>query len=121
MLNCIAVGLGGFIGSVLRYLAGKIPLPSSGGFPASTLAVNVLGSFAIGLLAALAAKHSGFSPRLLLFMKAGVCGGFTTFSTFSLESLELIRAGACGTAAAYMLLSAALGVLAAALAMALVK
>ena len=121
MLNCIIAGLGGFAGSVLRYLAGKLPLGSTTGFPVNTLLINVLGSFVIGLIAALGAKYSGLDSRLVLFLKVGLCGGFTTFSTFSLETFELIRAGACGTAAAYAVLSAVLGVLAVLLAAALVK
>lgn len=121
MLNCIVIGLGGFIGSVLRYLAGKLTLAPHTAFPLNTLLINVLGSFAIGLIAALVARDPGLNPRLVLFARVGLCGGFTTFSTFSLETLELIRAGAYGTAAAYAVLSAVLGVLAVLLAAALVK
>ena len=112
MLNCIIAGLGGFAGSVLRYLAGKLPLGQTTGFPVNTLLINVLGSFVIGLIAALGAKYSGLDSRLVLFLKVGL---------FSLETFELIRAGACGTAAAYAVLSAVLGVLAVLLAAALVK
>ncbi len=122
MLDCIAVGLGGFIGSVLRHLAGKLPLGgASQGFPLATLLINVLGSFAIGLIAALAARRPELDARLLLFARVGLCGGFTTFSTFSLETFELLRAGSCGAAALYALLSAALCVLAVLLAHLLVK
>ena len=121
MLNCIIAGLGGFVGSVLRYLAGKLPLGQTTDFPVNTLLIKVLGSFVIGLIAALGAKYSGLDSRLVLFLKVGLCGGFTTFSTFSLETFELIRAGACGTAAAYAVLSAVLGVLAVLLAAALVR
>ena len=122
MLDCIAVGLGGFIGSVLRHLAGKLPLGGAAqGFPLATLLINVLGSFAIGLIAALAARRPELDARLLLFARVGLCGGFTTFSTFSLETVELLRAGACGAAALYALLRAALCVLAVLLAHLLVK
>ncbi len=121
MLECVVVGLGGFLGSVLRYLAGRLPLGVQSGFPVNTLIINVLGSFIIGLIAALGAKYSGLDSRLVLFLKTGLCGGFTTFSTFSLETFELLRAGAYGTAAAYALLSAVLGVLAVLLASALVR
>ena len=121
MLDCLAVGLGGFAGSVLRYLAGKLPLQSAGGFPYVTLMINVLGSFAIGLIAAVAAKHADIDPRLVLFLRVGLCGGFTTFSTFSSEPFSLLRAGSYGGAAAYVLLSVLLGVLAVFLAHALVK
>lgn len=121
MLNCVIVGLGGFAGSVLRYLAGKLPLGAASGFPVNTLIINVLGSFVIGILAALGSKYSDFDPRLMLLLKVGLCGGFTTFSTFSLETFELIRAGSYGTAAAYAVLSAVLGVLAVLLAHVLVR
>lgn len=121
MLDCLAVGLGGFAGSVLRYLAGKLPLQSPEGFPYVTLMINVLGSFAIGLIAAVAAKHADIDPRLVLFLRVGLCGGFTTFSTFSSETFSLLRAGSYGGAAAYALLSVLLGVLAVFLAHALVK
>ena len=121
MLDCLAVGLGGFAGSVLRYLAGKLPLQSAEGFPYVTLMINVLGSFAIGLIAAVAAKHADIDPRLVLFLRVGLCGGFTTFSTFSSETFSLLRAGSYGGAAAYVLLSVLLGVLAVFLAHVLVK
>lgn len=121
MLDCIVIGLGGFTGSVLRYLAGKIPHGNPAGFPINTLLINVLGSFVIGLAAAFAAKHSGLNPRLVLFIKVGLCGGFTTFSSFSLETFSLLRSGSYGTAVTYAILSAALGVLAVVLAHALVK
>ena len=121
MLDCLAVGLGGFAGSVLRYLAGKLPLQSPEGLPYVTLMINVLGSFAIGLIAAVAAKRADIDPRLVLFLRVGLCGGFTTFSTFSSETFSLLRAGSYGGAAAYVLLSVLLGVLAVFLAHALVK
>ena len=121
MLDCIVIGLGGFTDSVLRYLAGKIPHGNPAGFPINTLLINVLGSFVIGLAAAFAAKHSGLNPRLVLFINVGLCGGFTTFSSFSLETFSLLRSGSYGTAVTYAILSAALGVLAVVLAHALVK
>ncbi len=121
MLDCLAVGLGGFAGSVLRYLAGKLPLQSPEGFPYITLMINALGSFAIGLIAAGAAKHADIDPRLVLFLRVGLCGGFTTFSTFSSETFSLLRAGGYVGAAAYVLLSVLLGVLAVFLAHVLVK
>lgn len=110
MLNCLAVGLGGFVGSVLRYLVGKIPIKNPCGFPINTFLINILGSFVIGCIVAVAAKNLSINPRLMLFLKVGVCGGFTTFSTFSLESGELIKSGQILTAAVYAILSFALGV-----------
>ena len=76
MLNCLAVGAGGFLGAVLRYLCSLLPLGRDGGFPVGTLLVNVLGAFAIGLIAAAAARHAALSPRMILFLKTGICGGF---------------------------------------------
>ena len=93
-LNCLFVGLGGFVGSVLRYLVGFIPTDAVATFPIKTLAINIVGSFVIGLVCALASKLGAtMNPQLLLFLKVGLCGGFTTFSTFALESNSLIQAG----------------------------
>ena len=94
MLNCLAVGVGGFVGSVLRYLVSMIPLDKTGSFPVNTLLINVLGAFAIGAITALGAKTAGLYPRLTLLLKTGICGGFTTFSTFALETARgLSKAG----------------------------
>lgn len=108
MLNCLAVGAGGFVGAVGRYLLGLVPANLGGttiGVICTTFAINVIGSFAIGLIAAVSSRQANFSPELLLFLKVGICGGFTTFSTFSLESLQLIESGAWGLAALYMVAS----------------
>ena len=103
MAECLFVGIGGFIGSVCRYLIGLIPLSPS-------LVINVAGAFAIGLIAAAAAKNADISPRIVLLLKTGICGGFTTFSTFALEISDLVRGGSWAAAVAYMLLSLILGV-----------
>ena len=105
--NCIAVGCGGALGSVCRYLLGFLPVPHEG-FPFVTLGVNILGAFLIGLVIAFAGKHGGADPRWILFLQVGFCGGFTTFSTFSLESYTLIKAGQKGTAVLYIALSVGL-------------
>ena len=110
MAECLFVGIGGFIGSVCRYLIGLMPLSPSNGFPVKTLVINVAGAFAIGLIAAAAAKNADISPRIVLLLKTGICGGFTTFSTFALEISDLVRGGSWAAAAAYMLLSLILGV-----------
>ncbi len=89
--NCLYIGLGGALGAVSRYLFGLIPLRHSSGFPLTTLIVNVLGAFCIGLIVALAAKSMITNPHIVLFLKTGICGGFTTFSTFSLESSQLLK------------------------------
>ena len=110
MINCIMVGIGGFIGSVCRYLIGLLPIGGSSGFPIKTLAINVIGSFCIGLIAALAAKNEGLNPHMVLLLKVGICGGFTTFSTFAYESTELIKSGHTLTAFLYICVSVLLGV-----------
>lgn len=121
MLNCICVGIGGFFGSILRYLIGLIPVNPTDGFPVKTLVINILGAFALGLIAALASKNSSFDPHLLLLLKVGVCGGFTTFSTFAYEATGLMQSGSTVLGITYMLLSMILGVCAVILAQMLIK
>ncbi len=108
MLNCLAVGLGGFMGAVGRYWLGLLPV-SSGGFPLMTLLINVLGSLAIGLLVGLMERGSGLSQYLILFLKVGVCGGFTTYSTFALETCTLLSGGRVIMALTYVAASLLLG------------
>ncbi len=112
MIDCLIVGIGGFLGSVCRYLIGLLPMKAGHGFPVKTLLINVAGAFVIGLIAALGAKGKAMDPRFVLMLKVGVCGGFTTFSTFAYESAELLQSGRIGMAAAYAALSVILGVLA---------
>ena len=102
-MNVLLVALGGGIGAALRY--GISLLPISGEFPGATLLTNFIGAFVIGLIAVQAGKLSSGG---VLFLKTGVCGGFTTFSTFSLESLTLLEHGRTGLFALYALLSVAL-------------
>lgn len=113
-IDFLVVGTGGAIGTAARYLMSFLPLHPRSGFPLITLLINLAGAFCIGLIAALAGKSASFDPRLLLFLKVGLCGGFTTFSTFSLEALNLLQNGSYLTAAAYMSLSVMLCALAAA-------
>ena len=110
MLNCLVVALGGGIGACLRYLIGLIPLKEPFVFPVKTLVINLLGCFVIGLVASLALKNSSLSPKLVLFVKTGLCGGFTTFSTFALETETLIKTGQSGLAILYVALSVVAGV-----------
>ena len=99
MSGIICVGLGGGLGAVLRY--GISLLPYKGDFPVLTLVTNVLGALLIGVIAGMAARRN-LSPSLVLFLKTGVCGGFTPFSTFSLEAYNLIGKGQYGMAFTYM-------------------
>ena len=110
MLNCLVVAFGGGIGACLRYLIGLIPLKEPFAFPVKTLMINLLGCFVIGLIAALAVKNSTLSPKTVLFIKTGLCGGFTTFSTFALETETLIKTGHIGVALLYVALSVLVGV-----------
>lgn len=107
MLNVLAVGAGGFIGAVGRYGLGLIPVWE--GLPLMTLLINFAGSVLIGAVVEAAELAQGGLPReAVLFLKVGLCGGFTTFSTFSLETLELIESGQWAAAGAYALASVAL-------------
>ena len=110
MLNCLVVALGGGIGACLRYLIGLLPLKEPFTFPVKTLFINILGCFVIGLIAAIAAKTTSLSPRTVLFIKTGLCGGFTTFSTFALETETLLKTGHIGLAVLYVALSVVVGV-----------
>ena len=113
MLECIIVGIGGFLGSVCRYLIGLIPGKEGAFFPVRTFAINIVGAFVIGMIAALAAKNSVLNPKAVLFLKVGICGGFTTFSSFALETSDLLKSGHLSAAALYAVLSIVLGILAA--------
>lgn len=110
MTDCLAVAAGGAIGAVCRFLIGKLPIGSTDGFPIKTFIVNIAGCFLIGLAAALALKQFSDSPRFVLFLKVGICGGFTTFSSFALETGELVEKGSYITASAYVILSVAVGI-----------
>ncbi|MCR5600384.1 MAG: fluoride efflux transporter CrcB [Ruminococcus sp.] len=110
MTDCLAVAAGGAIGAVCRFLIGKLPIGSTDGFPIKTFIVNIVGCFMIGLAAALTLKQFSDSPRLVLFLKVGICGGFTTFSSFALETGELMEKGSYITASAYVILSVAVGI-----------
>ncbi len=110
MTDCLIVAAGGAIGAVCRFLIGKLPIDSSDGFPMKTFIVNVFGCFLIGLVAALALKQFSASPKLVLFLKVGICGGFTTFSSFALETSGLMEKGSYITAASYIILSITVGI-----------
>ena len=113
MIDCIVVGVGGFVGAVCRYLIGMIPLKEGCTFPIKTFMINIAGSFLIGIVATLAMKTDSLDSRTVLFLKVGICGGFTTFSSFALETTDLMKDGKMHLAAIYTVLSVTLGVLAA--------
>jgi CrcB protein len=93
LVNILLVGFGGFIGSVLRYLASGYVQQSTKSidFPYGTLVVNVIGCFIIGFLAQLAEDRGMFTSESRLFVFTGFLGGFTTFSSFGNETLNLAR------------------------------
>lgn len=110
MRTLLWVGLGGALGAMLRY--GISLLPVRGSFPYPTLGTNLLGALLIGGLVGYASAR-GLTGGASLFLKTGFCGGFTTFSTFSLETLELVEGGRilqAGLYAAASLLLCLLGV-----------
>jgi fluoride exporter len=83
------VGLGGAIGSILRYAFSIFVVSKS--FPVATILVNILGSFAIGAIFALSNKDENFLLNWRVFLATGLCGGFTTFSAFSIENIQLLQ------------------------------
>ncbi len=95
MGNVLLVGVGGFLGSVLRYLLSGLVQEWAGrdDFPVGTLAVNVLGCLLIGLLSQLAEARGAFSPETRALVFIGILGGFTTFSSFGNETMNLWRDG----------------------------
>ena len=96
------VFFGGAIGSVCRYSVGLLLARfTHQGFPVATFAVNVIGSFCIGLFYAMALQQPGFSAGWRLFLLTGFCGGFTTFSAFAIENVQLLQQGHYGTFALY--------------------
>ncbi len=111
IIECLIVGLGGAVGSVIRYLISLIPINETTTFPVNTFIVNVIGALAIGVIVFYAAKNN-LDENWILFLKVGICGGFTTFSTFAIETGALLENGDAVIAFAYVLLSIIVGVFA---------
>lgn len=104
--NILAVGLGGLLGSIARYLISHYFTQSNNGqFPWATTLVNIIGSIIIGILFAYFEKGINVSNEVKLLLTVGFCGGFTTFSTFSLEFIKLLESGNLYTAGIYLLLN----------------
>jgi CrcB protein len=105
-MSFLLVGAGGALGSMMRY--GVALIPATKFFPYHTFIVNIAGSFVIGALLGLLLKNS-ISNESWKFLATGVCGGFTTFSAFSLEGLELLQQQRYGIFLFYFLLSIGIG------------
>jgi fluoride exporter len=111
----VAVAVGGAIGSVARFwMTGAMTAVTGGRFPWGTLLINIIGAFIIGGVAGvtLTPTRMGIHPDIRIFLMTGICGGFTTFSAFSLQTLELIQTGDVIPAALYAAASVALCLLA---------
>ena len=104
----LIAGIGGFIGTILRALTYQL-IKSHHTF-ISTLIINIFGSLFIGLVIGLSINHSGFNNHWKLFLATGICGGFTTFSAFSMENIQLIQQEKYGFAILYIVSSIVLGI-----------
>ena len=120
--HILLIGLGGFIGSVLRYFVSKLNnYWEVLSIPIGTLAVNVIGSFLIGLVSAYALKTGNLSEEMKLFIITGLMGGFTTFSAFSNKNVLMMQNGKFAAVALYIGLSVLLGFAAAFLGYVLIR
>lgn len=109
-IEILYVGLGGMLGSILRYLVSQLSITfSPAGFPIHTFIINVSGSLVIGFLFGASQRLGWPSEHSRLFWMTGFCGGFTTFSAFSLENFQLFKSGAWHVALIYTALSVTLG------------
>ncbi|UHS61350.1 fluoride efflux transporter CrcB [Agrobacterium vaccinii] len=106
MLNIALVAIGGAIGSVARYLVGVWGVKLAGpNFPWGTITVNVVGAFFIGLMVEIIARRFDASSEVRVFIVTGILGGFTTWSSFTLDAVVLFERGDLGLAAVYLLAS----------------
>lgn len=119
--SLLSVMAGGAIGSGLRFVVGLAMPMSAGRFPFTTLAINVVGSFVLGVVSAMATRTTVLNRELTLFLGAGLCGGFTTFSTFSVEMISMWELDRTWPMLAYALASLVGGFLAALLGISVVS
>lgn len=116
-VTCLVVMAGGALGTLARYLVSVLAQPISRDLPWGTIIINVSGSFLIGFFGTLTLAHGKYpvSENLRLFVMIGICGGYTTFSSFSLQTLDLLRNGAIVRAVINITASVALCVVAVAI------
>jgi CrcB protein len=109
-MSYLWVMIGSALGGLLRYALTRLTIPISTGVPWGTVLINVLGSFVIGYFGTLTLQNGRYpvSDNLRLFVMVGICGGFTTFSSFSLQTLDLMRSGAWAKALANVVVSVVL-------------
>lgn len=109
----LLIGIGGAVGSIARHVMAKaIHEKFNTVFPFGTLMVNVLGSFLLGMIYMLAVRKVGLTENARLLLGVGFCGGFTTFSAFTLENFNLIQQKLVGMSTLYISISVAAGILA---------
>ena len=108
--NILAVGAGSFIGGAARYIVSLAMKGIGKGFPWATLAVNLAGCLMIGLLWGLLSRNAAENTSWGLFLTVGLCGGLTTFSTFSKEALAMLQTGQIWGFASYIALSILAGI-----------
>ena len=108
----LIVGIGGALGTILRFTTTKLLASYQLHFPIATFAVNIIGCFLIGLFLGLAEKNEWMQGNMLLLLVTGFCGGFTTFSAFAVENVVLLEKQFFSTALLYSLISLVLGILA---------
>ncbi|MCD6544428.1 MAG: fluoride efflux transporter CrcB [Flavobacteriaceae bacterium] len=121
MRIAVLIGIGSFIGGILRYLMALfIQSKVLSTYPYGTLTVNILGSLIIGIVFGLTDRFN-LSPEWRLFLATGICGGFTTFSAFSLETMFMLQEGQYLYGISYITVSILFGLLAVFLGMTLIK
>lgn len=106
----LAVGLGGGLGALARYYVAGFVQPTGVAFDWGIMVVNISGGFVMGLIVEASALRLNLSPELRTFLTVGILGGYTTFSTFSLDSALLLQRGHYGQAAAYVIGSVVLSI-----------
>ena len=113
LYTLLIIGVGGFIGSVLRYITVRlVDSKLNALFPFGTLTVNIVGSFLLGMIYMLALRKVGVSENARLFLGVGFCGGFTTFSAFALENFNLLEQKFISISLLYITISVVMGILA---------